>query len=632
MRPNRVAPLIPVSFIDPNSLESLELLAGGNLIDGKYLLGAGSTSGDRKNVFADYYAGGNSKFTSRQFQFDAGLNFNLSSLLDGLSFHTQYGIDYATSYITSYNNQYATYEPQWFNYNGPDVIGSIAKFDVDRRSGVQNINGSTSRQTISSTSYFKYVANTSGPHSLTARLVATGFQQTISGTYHRTGNANLGLEANYNLSERFFATASAGIVRSAKLIEGKKNGISTAITLGWDLTKEDFIANSSVVDDLSLNVSASALKTDIDISGYYDYAENFDLAGGQWWGWLDGASERSTNARRSASKDLGFVKRNEFSASVRTALFDRLITANASFFVSKKDGIAIQPRSIYPLYFFTYFPERASFIPFENFNNEQRSGVDFNVNVNKNLGELALSVGVVGMYFNSKATRVDEIFVDKYRERTGKPLNGLWGLQSAGFYKDQADIENSPANKLGGTLRPGDIKYVDQNNDGLIDERDEVFLGKTMAPFTGGLNLTAKYKGFTLFVLGTANFGAYAMKNEAYHWIYGQRKYSEVVRDRWTPATHETATYPRLTTEASPNNFRSSDFWMYKTNRFNLARVQLTYDLPQSLIGNSIFGNVSVYVSGSNILTISKERELLEMNVGSAPQTRFFNLGLRAGF
>ena len=162
-----------------------------------------------------------------------------------------------------------------------------------------------------------------------------------------------------------------------------------------------------------------------------------------------------------------------------------------------------------------------------------------------------------------------------------------------------------------------------------------VYLGRAGwygTPLTLGVNFTAKWKNFTFFALGTGNFGAYAMKNNSYFWVYGNRKYSEVVRNRWTEDTKDTATFPRLTTESGSNNFRDSDFWMYKTDRFNLAKVQLTYDLPKSFLQNSFIHGISTYVSGSNLLTISKEREILEMNVTSAPQTRFYNLGVKAVF
>ena len=81
----------------------------------------------------------------------------------------------------------------------------------------------------------------------------------------------------------------------------------------------------------------------------------------------------------------------------------------------------------------------------------------------------------------------------------------------------------------------------------------------------------------------------------------GDRKYSENVRGRWTEATKETATYPRLTTLTGANNFRNSDFWLYKTDRFNLAKVQISYDLPKSVLENGILKEVSAYISGSNL-------------------------------
>ena len=184
-------------------------------------------------------------------------------------------------------------------------------------------------------------------------------------------------------------------------------------------------------------------------------------------------------------------------------------------------------------------------------------------------------------------------------------------------------------------MTPGDIKYKDQNGDGIIDEKDEVYLGRGGwygLPFTMGVNLTAKWNNFTFFALGTGGLGANAMKNNTYYWVYGDRKYSEVVRDRWTEQTKETATYPRLTTQNGANNFRSSDFWMYKNDRFNLAKVQLTYDFPKSTLQNFFIHEISAYISGSNLLTVSNVSKILEMNVGSAPQTRFYNIGLKATF
>lgn len=109
MRPNRFAPLIPLSYIDPNAFSVHDLMGvNSNIFDGMFLAGSQI---DNRNIFADYYAAGYNKYTSRQFQFDTGIDFDLHKLLKGLSFHFQFAVDYATSYNTSFNNTYRIYTP-----------------------------------------------------------------------------------------------------------------------------------------------------------------------------------------------------------------------------------------------------------------------------------------------------------------------------------------------------------------------------------------------------------------------------------------------------------------------------------------------------------------------------------------
>lgn len=246
-----------------------------------------------------------------------------------------------------------------------------------------------------------------------------------------------------------------------------------------------------------------------------------------------------------------------------------------------------------------------------------------------------MSVGLNGTYYDTKATKRAEIYEDAYQNRQGKPLDAMFGLQNLGFFQDQADIQGSPSQQALGQVRPGDIKYKDQNGDGIINQRDEVFLGKGGffgAPMTLGINFTAQWRKLTFFAQGTGRFGASAMRQGSYFWVTGENKYSEVVRGRWTEATKKTATYPRLSTLAANNNFRSSDFWLYKTDRFDLTKVQISYDLTGLLKMKSLVKEFGIYVSGFNLLTVSPQREILELNVGNSPQTRLFNLGVQALF
>ena len=307
---------------------------------------------------------------------------------------------------------------------------------------------------------------------------------------------------------------------------------------------------------------------------------------------------------------------------------------NLNYFYNRTTGIPVLLYSQYPSWFSTGWPN-SSFIPYVNNNEDRRSGWDFVVNYNQKIGKVDFTLGVTGNILSTEAIKRDENYEDAYQSRIGKPLDGIWGLVSDGLYHCQEDIDRAPATSSFGEVKPGDIRYVDQNGDGVIDSKDEVYLGHAGwggAPFSYGINITAKWKGWTLFLRGTGSTGTYGMKDSSYYWVYGDRKYSEEVVNRWTFETARTATYPRLTTQSGTNNFRSSDFWLYKANRFDLAKVQLTYDLPTRYLGHTWVRALKVYVSGDNLLTFSGERKLMEMNIGVTPQCRYFNLGAKIQF
>jgi TonB-linked SusC/RagA family outer membrane protein len=632
LRPHRFSPLIPLSMIEESDEASWQLANNTrNIIDGKYLLGG--TQLEQTNPFATIYAGGSSKFTSRQFQFNTGVGANLSKVLKGLSFESTFGVDYATAYNQAYNNTYSVFEAAWNNYAGYDQISSLKQYGTDVNSGNLNVSGTTYRQTLSISGQLNYQNAINDDHHFSAILLANGYQQSISGAYHKTSNANLGLHLGHNFRDRYFAEFNGALVHSARLPQNNRQAFSPTFTLGWRISEEPFMQGLPAVDNLKLSVSAGRLHTDLNISDYYMYTSIYTQTDGAWYSWRDGALNRTTDSRRGENPNLTFSRRDEVNVSLQAALLRKLLTFEGSVFANKMTGNVVQASVLYPSYFTTGFPN-SSFIPYVNYNDDQRVGFDFNLNLNKSLAGVDWTLGFVGSYYETKATKRAENFEDQYQNRKGKSLDAIWGLQNEGFFRDQADIDSAPVQAFG-QVKPGDLKYKDQNNDNVIDARDEVYLGKGGwygAPLTMGLNLSAKWRNFTFFALGLGRYGADAMRNNSYFWVAGENKYSEVVRGRWTEETKHTATYPRLTTLGRDNNFRNSDFWMYKNNRFDLAKVQLSYDLPASLLGNSLVRELGLYVNGFNLLTVAGEREIMEMNVGSAPQTRFYNLGVKALF
>lgn len=629
--PANAAPLIPISKItDSTALELV--LSSKNIFDGYFL---GGTKSDQTNVFSQIYAGGTIKFTSRQFQFNGGVDFDLRELLQGLSFRADLAMDFKTSYNTLRRpTAYAVFEPKWKIVDGEEVIVGVTKYGSDDDNGQQELYDTHDDRTLAMTAQFNY-DRSFGAHNVSAIALVNAYQQMISGKYHAITNANMGFDVSYNFAHRYYLQASAAIAHSAKLAEGHRNALSPAITLGWDLAKESFLENS-IFDKLLLSASLSSLNEDIDIDGYYlgNDSDGYYLYNGLWekntWSytWYDGSNATAITPTRGDNEKMSMIKRNEFSVNLKASMFNRFVTADLSFFKNTMDGYLVNTSKEWPSHL-------QKFISYLNNDVNERYGFDFAVNFNKRVGEVDLSLGVVGLYYDNKIVTKEETRKYDYQKREGNPIDAIWGLKSDGLFQSQAEIDAAPTHSLGSKVRPGDIRYIDQNGDNKVTADDEVCLGRWGSygsPLTMGVNLTAKYKNFTLFVLGSARSGGYGMKNSSYYWMNSKTaKYSAIARESWT-SENTNAEYPALSASNFNNNYRNSDFWMYKNNAFTLDKVQLSYELPKEILGESFVKGVSAFISGSSLLTISKESKHMEMSVGSEPQSRFYNLGIKATF
>ena len=643
MRPNfpeNAAPLIPIDMVDPYASNALAILGKSlNLLDGKYF--PGGTKANQTNAIADCYFGGKTNSVSRQFQFDAGLIYDLNKFVKGLSFKTQFAIDYAASYDLSYDNKYAVFIPTWSNYNSNDVIVGLTQQNDEIVSGHMVMSNSKYRQTISWNGHFDYDHTFAGKHHVTGMLLGNMYTTTSSGTYHRYTNCNLGLLGSYDYMGRYFAEVALAGVHSSRLAEGNRDAISPSFTLGWNIAKESFMKDS-FVDDLMLSASYSDLNEDIDVymgdQYYYLYEAQWKTSGGGF-SWNEGNHSDITYSTIGSNPALDFIHRKEYSVSLRGSFFNRLISADLTFFNSDMDGFIIQNPSMFPSHLSGGI-NGSSFKPAINNNIQNRKGIDFSVTAQKQLGKVHATLGVVGSYVKTKYKKYDEIVEWDNLRVEGHAIDAIRGYNCLGFYTYDDFNKNEetgkltlkselPTPKIGGTILPGDLKYEDVNGDGVLDTNDRVDLGTWSSPLHLGFNLTLKYKNFTLFMLGNGQFGGKTVNNGSYYYMSGENKYSVNARGRWTPETADVATHPRLTTLSSANNAAASTFWLISTDRFNLRKLQITYDFPQEVLKSKYVKALSIYLSGNDLLTISKHRKIFETSVGYAPQTRFYNLGVK---
>ena len=672
MRPNfpqGAAPLIPIDLIDPNASLALATLGKSlNLIDGKWFPGGG-TDGAQSNAIADCYFGGETQAVSRQFQFDAGINYDMNKFVKGLSFKTLFSIDYAANYSLSYNNTYSLFFPTWSNYNNGDQIVAIKQPKDEVVTGTMTMSDTKYRQTITWNRHFVYERTFADKHHVSGLLLASMYTTTASGEYHRYANANLGFQASYDFMGRYFAEVGLAGVHSARLPEGNREAISHSFSLGWNIAKEKFMKDT-FVDDLMISASYSNLNDDADVYYGSKYFYLYDATwsdGGQSFTWDEGAnSAPATYSQAGSNPALDFVHRKEWSFTLRGSFFNKMISAELTYFNTKMDGIIVQNPTLYPSHLKNGLSS-GKFSSTINNDVQSRKGLDFSITAKKKFGEVFAQLGLVGTYLTTEWTTKDESVKYDNLKTEGHALDAIRGYRCVGRYtiddfdynpwdptveankqKDAYVLKQGVVNsKLGGKIMPGDLKYEDINGDGIIDTNDQVDLGKSGAygaPWTIGLNLTLKYKNWTLFVLGNGQFGAYAMGNGNYYYMQGNAKYSENVRDRIqytydandpgkiTGIVNPEASHPRLSAAGVGNNGVASTYWMYSTDRFNLRKVQLTYDFPTEWFSGTIIKALSVYVNGNDLLTISKNRKMMETAIGSAPQTRFYNIGAKISF
>lgn len=615
LRPNLFSPLIPISSIDP---ENEVLKRRKNDVRGQYLLGG--TSSYPTNPIGAGFSGGQVQNLQRTFSFNNRIDFDLSQAVKGLAFHTNLSFDYLTVYDQFISNQYSIYEPVWDNQ---DRIIELKQFGEDIHSGTQNVDNASYRRRIGFYGMLDYDRTFGEAHRVTGAFLGFLTSNKVQEDLQGSKNANLGLRLTYGYNHKYLVDFSSAYVNSVKLPSNNRTAFSPSLGLAWVVSSEDFLSAASFLDYLKVRVSAGIMNSDAGIDGFYYYDDRYGNSGG--YSWYEGTrSANGTVPFNGGNSRLAFEKRKEINLGFESMMFAKHLSLDANIFSSVYSDIVTRPQTLYPSYF-------TSYIPYQNFDENSYRGAEMGVTYQRNVGKWSVALGANALYADSKVKKRDEIYADGYRYRTGQPIDARFGLVADGFFPDQAAIDGHAIQAFG-NVKPGDIRYVDQNGDGIIDANDERRVGRSQSPFSYGLNARLAYKSFTLMARGNGRTGADGMISGDYYWADGDDKYSTYTLNRWTEATRNTATLPRLSSIANSNNHRGSSFWLYRDNYFRLDRVQLTYGIPLDLSNRLNLRSLSCFADVSNLLTLSKNRAVQETNIGSEPQYRSFSLGINARF
>ncbi|WP_139956622.1 SusC/RagA family TonB-linked outer membrane protein [Flavicella sediminum] len=630
-KPNAYAPLLPLSMIDTsNDPEFAGQVASARTFNGMLLGSTQALQSDAPVAMA--IAGGYQNNVFRSTQFNNSINFNLDKVTEGLSAKTYLSFDFYDSYNVTIKNQFKTYEVDRNNNDwDKDKIVNFQAFGDDKKDLTENIgtNGFVSR--FGFYGLLNYKKTIKEDHSIDATFLGYMNSETINNVIQPNSDAHLGLNISYDFKKKMFVDLSGAYVHSVKLAEGNRGDLSPTLGVAYILSEEPFLKDNTIVDYLKIKASGGIIKSDSGINGYYTYDSNYSE--GSNFNWADGRVNSRQNVSQGENLNLGYEERVDLNIGFESYLM-KSIWLEFNFFKSELDKQVGFLSDQYPSYYNT-------FRPYDNYNKDTNTGFEFGLDYSKKIKDFTVNVGANVLYNQVEVTKRSEVNEYAYQNRVGKPTSAIFGLVDEGFYSVDdfyADGDGSLVLKDGldvpafGDVQPGDIKYKDQNNDNIIDNDDNVEIGMASSPWSYGVNLNLKYKRFSLFVLGTGQFGGDAMKTNNYFRVDGADKYSEVVLGRWTEETASTATFPRLSSGANQNNFRNSTFWMYDTSFFKINRAQLTYEFDKNVCTSLGMKDFSVNISATNLFEIAKNRDIRQLSIGGNPQFRSLTFGLRTSF
>ena len=616
LHPHYYSPLLPVSKIQDKTALN-DMIKNAKLINGEYILGG--TQQYQSNPYGNMFLAGYNNRNQRTATVSNTIDVDLSMLTKGLSLKTFFGMDVFNEYFITLNDTYAVYAPTW---DEDGTISNLSMINQNSSTGVQRmpVEARYFERGIAAYTSLDYNRTFNQDHSVNATMLAYYYFFRVNNSLLDRKSAHLGLRVAYDYKKKYFVDFTSAYTNGFRLASGNKGGFAPSIGLGWVISDEDFM-NS----DNYLKVRASASIQNIDLDNLGDgHPYNEDYVSATGYDWADGQSSSSSYViRHTGNSNLTFQKMKSLNFGLEGAFFDKLLYAEANIFRNSYTGQAIR-RSEYPALI-------GGFYPYENYNDTKYSGVELGVGVQKSLGDFSFDIGVNAMYTAAERTKVSEIWGEDYLYRKGKSPYAIFGLEALGLFQSESEIASSPKQTYS-VPAPGDIKYKDQNGDGIINSNDQVEIGHGMPKVSYGLNIVLKYKDFSLMATGFGIGGYDYQYSGDYFWVDGNKKYSEEVLGRWTPQTAATATYPRLSSSSNTNNYQTSTYWLKEHNLFSINRVQLTYNIPKSILGNWIIKDLSIYARGSNLCTIGVDQKKWWLNPGSSPSTRVIAVGLNVLF
>ncbi|SEW32762.1 SusC/RagA family TonB-linked outer membrane protein [Chitinophaga arvensicola] len=447
---------------------------------------------------------------------------------------------------------------------------------------------------------------------------------------------------NYDYQDKYLASVT--MRRDGSFAFGTDNKFADFLSgsLGWIASSENFF-HSNFINYLKIRGSYGTVGNENTNPAFprivtggpnYDDGNNNGYTFGNTF--LSGSTVGSY-----ANTSLSWEKQIQYNAGFDVTFFHNKFSLSADYFQKSVKGLLFKP--VVSLFLGT------AKVPDANIGSTKSSGIDLNLGYNDRIGkDVSISTNVTfttsknevtgtnsdnsfvlygGNYFNGQSQNVTAF-------ETGKAPGYFYGFKTAGLFQSADEINKAP--KQSGA-QPGDIRFVDVNGDGVINDKDKTNIGNPFPKFTLGWNLSLNYKNFDLNVFTYASIG-----NDIYRAYERNATYTNKFRDilnRWTgPGSTNDARYPRYSFTDANNNVRVSDRYVEDGSFVKLKNIQLGYTFPSSILNRSGFKQIRLFAQVKNAYTFTRYSGfdpeiaggIMDSGIdrGAYPQARTWSLGI----
>jgi TonB-linked SusC/RagA family outer membrane protein len=579
----------------------------------------------KKNPVADLMTAGFTKYHTRTLFANMGIDQNLDAITKGLKASARIAFD-SDALISEYKSK--AYRTQTITPVFDEIGNPI---DIQYNTvGVNN--GSYGFSSGLSSQWRKMTAQGILDYqtSFNKSKIGLGYIFELSNTtgkgQHKTyKRVNNSFYASYAYDKRYLLDASFSVAASNVLNPRRKWGYFPAVSAAWMISEESFVKNSKVIDYLKLHASWGILGSDN--MGFDLYKQEY--TGGSYVNFGNFIGSPTLKMNGLPTSNLTYIKSRNINFGIEGTFFEGL-DLSLDLFHNRKYDMIISNSHI-----------SSSVLGVgSGYSNDAEytyKGIELGLGYSGSQGDLKYSAMGHFTFTRSKVVNINEQYwKNDFNKATGRSVGQMFGFESIGFFADQAEIDNSPTQTFS-EVQAGDIKYKDQDANGIIDQYDRVAIGKnSFMPemyFSFDLNVEYRNLGMNLLFQGVGNYSRLMTSPSIYRPLVGNTNISQHYYDnRWTP-TNQDARFPRLTTETNENNTQSSTTWLQDLSYLKLRSAEIYYTLPAQVVSKVNLNSAKLFVRGYNLFSLDK------MDVGDPetsgsnyPLYRSVNVGVKLGF